>query len=80
MVSYFLSLIMSQISDFTEKIVAQFHAVYPSAYSFRYDKQLDKITKLQLSSYTLVFVPNLRTGNIMIISSFFSPRWYSNGN
>ncbi|KAM7537185.1 hypothetical protein Aperf_G00000072622 [Anoplocephala perfoliata] len=47
--------------DFTEKIVAQFHAVYPSAYTFRYDKQLDRVTKLPLNSYTLVFIPNLRT-------------------
>nr|CDS33346.1 dna replication factor cdt1 [Hymenolepis microstoma] len=47
--------------DFTDKTVAQFITLYPSAYSFRYDKQIDRITKLQLSSYTLVFIPNLRT-------------------
>ncbi|KAM3188300.1 hypothetical protein ACTXT7_000523 [Hymenolepis weldensis] len=47
--------------DFTDKTVGQFVALYPSAYSFRYDKQTDRITKLQLGSYTLVFIPNLRT-------------------
>ncbi|VDL44631.1 unnamed protein product [Hymenolepis diminuta] len=47
--------------DFTDKTVGQFVALYPSAYSFRYDKQIDRITKLQLCSYTLVFIPNLRT-------------------
>ncbi|KAL5110372.1 DNA replication factor Cdt1 [Taenia crassiceps] len=47
--------------DFTEVTIGKFSAVYPSAYSFRYDRQLDKITRLPLSTYTLVLVPNLRT-------------------
>ncbi|VDM16567.1 unnamed protein product [Hydatigera taeniaeformis] len=49
------------LSDFTEVTVGKFSAVYPLAYSFRYDKQLDRITKRPLSTYTLVLVPNLRT-------------------
>nr|VZI39706.1 unnamed protein product [Spirometra erinaceieuropaei] len=48
-------------SDFTETIVSQFATVYPESYSFRYDKQLDRVTKLPTSSYVLVLVPNLRS-------------------
>uniref|UniRef100_A0A5K3FR38 CDT1 domain-containing protein n=1 Tax=Mesocestoides corti TaxID=53468 RepID=A0A5K3FR38_MESCO len=49
--------------EFTEETVGKFAAVYPQAYKFRYDNQLDKLTKLVLSTYTLVLVPNLRTDN-----------------
>lgn len=56
--------------DFTEVTVGKFSAVYPLAYSFRYDRQLDKITKLPLSTYTLVLVPNLRAdGTQMALDS-----------
>ncbi|CDS41983.1 dna replication factor cdt1 [Echinococcus multilocularis] len=56
--------------DFTEVTVGRFSAVYPLAYSFRYDRQLDKITKLPLSTYTLVLVPNLRAdGTQMALDS-----------
>ncbi|VDM03395.1 unnamed protein product [Schistocephalus solidus] len=48
-------------SDFTEAIVSQFATVYPDSYSFRYDKQLDKVTKLPTSSYVLILIPNLRS-------------------
>lgn len=55
--------------NFEESHVGQFLTVYPMVYLLRFEKHMDKYTRLPTGRYVLVLTPNLRSGGFSISPS-----------